>query len=315
MALVRCPKHNIPYNDANPRGCPACWQEKQGDEGASAIQELARASRGVPSMELPDTSTPPAVREGTGDLPAPVTAPPRVPTPEPTALEKLVRFAKNNWTAVGGVVGIAIVIVLIYVITKPTFRERFDPPLLTSDAFPFPVAVDAPIDAAFAIFGTIAPSVNPDSPSLARYRFEPGVFVDALNSAVYAITLTSTERVWNGNRVGLTEQLARGRLALLGDIADESTRAANPFPVGPWLVFTDGAARSARVLTARVRPPNGCFDVQIQLSPRIIGEVTRDEERFVAVARQGGTPEWVVVQVRVVSRALDGPYADGGPEC
>ena len=315
MALVRCPKHNIPYNDANPRGCPACWQEKQGDESASAIQELARASRGVPSAELLDTSTEQAVPEATDNQPSPVTTPPRIPTPEPTAFEKLVRFAKDNWTAVGGVVGIIIVIVLIYLITKPTFHERFDPPFLTSDARPFPVATDAPIDAAFAIFGTITPSVHPDSPSLARYRFEPGVFVDALNSAVYAITLTSTERVWNGNRVGLTEQLARGRLALLGDIAERPTRAANPFPVGSWLVFTDAAARGARVLTARVRPPNGCFDVQVQLSPRIIGELTRGDETFVAVARRGGTPEWVVVQVRVVSRALDGPYAEGGPEC
>jgi len=34
MALIRCPKHGVPFNDDNPRGCPACALEKEGGEQA-----------------------------------------------------------------------------------------------------------------------------------------------------------------------------------------------------------------------------------------------------------------------------------------
>jgi hypothetical protein len=59
MALVRCQIHDIPYNDENPRGCPACAREKQGEDlDAQAIQELARVSRGIRRPGAADTQPP-----------------------------------------------------------------------------------------------------------------------------------------------------------------------------------------------------------------------------------------------------------------
>jgi hypothetical protein len=54
--------------------------------------------------------------------------------------------------------------------------------------------------------------------------------------------------------------------------------------------------------------------VRVEVAPRVIGTATRADETFVAVARRGGTTTWVVHRVRVVSRALRGPYA-GPPAC
>ena len=53
MALVRCEKHSIPYNDSNPRGCPACAREEKGDDQATMMAELARASRRVEAIPEP----------------------------------------------------------------------------------------------------------------------------------------------------------------------------------------------------------------------------------------------------------------------
>lgn len=280
------------------------------------MEELARASRGVPRVEL----LPPATDDGsqrpitTDDWPAPVTTPPRIPTRDPTRLERLWGFVKRHRSAVAGGMAVAITLTLVYIITRPTFAEAYDPPLLSNEARPFPVQPDAVIEAVFAIFGPVGPSVNPDRSSLARYDFGAGTTVDAFNSAVYAITLTTVDRSWQGNRVGLAEQQSRGRLALLGEVRDSAGPVPSPFPIGAYLAYSSAADRPRRRLVTAVRPPNGCFDVQVDLAPRVIGRVDRDEDSFVAVARRGDAMEWVSVRVRVVNRSLAGPYA-GPPAC
>ncbi|HEX9729459.1 MAG TPA: hypothetical protein VGA37_13210 [Gemmatimonadales bacterium] len=318
MALVRCEKHNIPYNDANPRGCPACWQETSDDRGGvEMMRQLARASRGLPEVEVLPRETAPETAPGglaRASWPPPVTTPPRLPTRPLTRFERTWNWIVAHRSAVGSGIVLTVVLSLIYVITRPTFEEGYDPPFLADDARPFPVQLNIPIDAVFAIFGTAPPELNPDSPALARYRFGPGTFVDAYNGAVYAVTLTTIERSWRGNRVGLSEPLVEGRLALLGAIERPRSAASAPFPVGDHLVYARRNDRPVRTLVTRVRPPNGCFDVFVDLAPRAIGQVTRGEEAFVAVARRGGTMEWVSVQVRAVTRAIPGPYA-GPPEC
>lgn len=314
MALVRCSKHNIPYNDANPRGCPACWQEREGSEETRLMRELARASRGVPQLEIlpPEPEDESEVIEV--EWPETVTRPPRLPTRPLTRIERLWRFAVENRAAAGGILALTIIVVLLWIITRPTFTERNDPPILQTEARPFPVDPTGVIDAVFAVFGVRTPSVNPESPTLARYEIEPGVYVDALNSAVYAITLQSVDRSWNGIRVGLAEQAARGRLALLGAVQEPRAAMPAPFPVGSYLVYPGEASRPRRTLVAEIRPPNGCYDVQLDIGPRIIGDVLRGDETFVAVARRGAGMEWVSVQVRIVNRSVAGPYA-GPPAC
>jgi len=318
MAVVRCPTHNVPYNDENPRGCPACWQEKIGDDPAELMRELARASKSIPRIEiLPPPSEdelPPMPRLTTGAWPGPVTQPPRVPTPEPTQLERFGRFLRENLTAVVGTTLVVVAAGLMWLVSRPTFTPALLPPAAVGDALPFPVAPNTPIIGAFALLGPRTPDVNPDSPTLARYDFGRGTFVDVFNGVVYAVSLDLPDRNWEGNRVSTEETRARGTLALLGPVTDEEPLAAAPFPFGGYLAYRSVNDLPRRRLSAAVRPPNGCYDIQVELAPRIIGTTTRGDETFVAVGRRGSSATWVVHRVRVVSRALRGPYA-GPPAC
>jgi len=318
MAVVRCPTHNVPYNDENPRGCPACWQEKIGDDPAELMRELARASKAIPRVEIlpPPTEDelPPMHRLTTGAWPGPVTQPPRVPTPEPTRLERVGRFVRANLTAVIGTGLIVVASGLAWLVTRPTFEAALVPPPATGDALPFPVTPNTSIIGAFALLGARTPGVNPDGPTLARYDYGQGTFVDVLNGVVYAVTLELPDRSWEGNRVSAEETRARGTLALLGPIREEAPGAVAAFPFGGYLAYRSLADLPRRRLTAAVRPPNGCYDVQVELAPRVIGTASRGDETFVAVGQRGGTPTWVVHRVRVVSRAMPGPYA-GAPAC
>jgi len=318
MAVVRCPKHDVPYNDQNPRGCPACWQEKVGEDPSALMRELARASRDIPRVEIlppPTEDEVPALdRLSSSAWPMPVTQPPRAPIPEPTRMEKFGALVRRHLPAIIGTVVIAITAALLWLASRPTFDRALIPPPATGDALPFPVDPNTPIVGAFAVFGPQTALVHPTSRALARYDFGKGTAVDVLNGVVYAIALSTPERSWEGNRVGVDERRARGRLALLGPVTDSEPPAAAPFPFGGYLAYRNLAALPRRLLTAEVRPPNGCYDVQVTLSPEVIGTASRGEESFVAVARRGGTPSWVVHLVRVVSRALPGPYA-GAPVC
>jgi hypothetical protein len=318
MAVVRCPTHNVPYNDENPRGCPACWQEKIGENPAELMRELARASKSIPRVEIlpppAEDELPPMPRLGTGAWPGPVTQPPRVPTPEPTSLERFGRYLRANLTVIIGTGLIAVAAALAWVVTRPTFAPAVLPPMPTGDALPFPVAPNTPIIGAFALLGPRTPGVNPDSPALARYDFGQGTFVDVFNGLVYAVSLELPDRSWEGNRVSTEETRARGTLALLGPVREDTAPTLAPFPLGGYLAYRSLDDVPRRLVSAAVRPPNGCYDVQAELRPRVIGTATRGDETFVAVGRRGGTPTWVVHRVRVVSRAMPGPYA-GPPAC
>lgn len=317
MAVVRCPKHNIPYNDRNPRGCPACHAERGGEEADAAImRELARASRAMPAPPLEDpprwpASPPDASRPS---WPPPVTAPPRLPSRELRGFERLWRWVVDNRGIVGFAVALGIVGMLLWVITRPDFVPGWDPAFPTGDPLPVPVGVHTPVDGLFARLGSTAPTLNPDSPDLARYRYD-GAVIDALNAVVYAVTLTTPARSWRGNRVGVSETLARSTLSLLGSPREEASGPSRaPVRVGGYEVYTTASDRPRRTLVAAVRPPNGCYDVRVELVPRIIGRLAQDDRQVVVVARRGEGMEWVVDRVRVVSRALPGPYA-GRPEC
>ena len=86
MALVRCPKHQIPYNDENPRGCPACAAETEEGGQASIMKELARRSRTRPAPEArapePDSTRPPT----RAPAPKPAARPPKPEQPPLTPL-------------------------------------------------------------------------------------------------------------------------------------------------------------------------------------------------------------------------------------
>jgi hypothetical protein len=309
MAVVRCPRHDIPYNDQNPRGCPACAQEREGRaEEARLMREPAHASRGGPALEVlppePEADEDLAVHHAR----PPVTTPPRFPTAAPGRLEHLLAVLRDNRMAIiAGTLGV-VGLWLVWVATRPTFTELYVPPLTIGAPRPFPAEPNVPMVAVFALLGTVAPQANPEAPALARYDFGDGAVVDALNGVVYAITLETPVRAWHGHRVGSGEQLARGALALEGLAAEQEPPPASPFPFSGFLTFRSLEALPKRVLTAEVRPPNGCYDVRVEIGPQVIGTASRGDAVLVAVARRRNPILWVVHRIRAVSRATDGPW-------
>jgi hypothetical protein len=312
MAVVRCPRHGIPYNEDNPRGCPACAQERQGEaDDARLMLELARASRGGPegtTVEVLPPEPDPEEEVGVYREWPPVTAPPRAPVAAPGRLERFARLVRENWMA-----GLAVVLAvggawLLWAATRPTFEERFIPPLAAGDPRPFPVEPAMPMAGVFALLGTRNPEAHRDQPTLARYDFGDGAAVDALNGVAYAITLDGPGRTWHGHRVGSNERTARGALALEGLAREEPPGASAPFPFAGFITYRSLEAVPRRVFVAEVRPPNGCYDVLVEVRPQVIGTAARGDDRFVAVARRGNPVSWVTHRVRVVNRAAEGPY-------
>ncbi|MBI4500637.1 MAG: hypothetical protein HY700_05700 [Gemmatimonadetes bacterium] len=315
MALVRCPKHKIPYNDSNPRGCPACAREKEG--GAEIMQELARASQMIKrptsgSMAAP----PPPPPEVDAPVPAaPVTAQPRIPIPVVTRLTHLLILFRNRRTlAVGGALAVLLLVALI-LRSGPRFTDAPSPAVYGGTVRPFPVTPNDPITVVFAAVGPQQSQPNPTSGSLERYWYGTDLFVDAHNGLVYAMTMAVPNRHWRGLRVGMNRTNTEGMLALLGPPREaESPTAGRPDTVAGYVVYRSLDSRPRRTLLAEVRPPNGCFDVLVDLQPRAIGTLSRGQEKWVVITRVNGVQEDVVTRIRVVSRAIAGPYS-GEPVC
>jgi hypothetical protein len=198
----------------------------------------------------------------------------------------------------------------------PRFTPGISPPVLPdADARPLPLNPNTPITLAFSALGTNPPQQNPDDSRLFRYTYGSDLVVDAVGGRIYAITLRIPNRSWRGIRPGQDQRRAEGELALLGNPEEiaVSTPPAGP-PLAGYVVYNSLDSRPSRTLRAVVRPPNGCFDVLVELRPRVIGTIQDGEQRYVAVAEEGGSPVWVVTQIRIVSRSMHGPYA-AAPAC
>jgi hypothetical protein len=112
----------------------------------------------------------------------------------------------------------------------------------------------------------------------------------------------------------MSERTAEGTIALLG--SPERVSSANPRSqvIDGYVTFTSLDTRPVRTLRAEVRPPNGCYDVLVDLRPRAIGVLKDGDVRYAVVGREGDAFDWVVTQIRAVSRSRRGPYA-GATAC
>jgi len=328
MALVRCPIHKIPYNDENPRGCPACAREKEGTGRVSVMQELAKAQR----IEAPPEKPPVEPRRSSAKMrldergappmhPAfkrPSTGVVQVPSVSTVSDEGggwLSRDVLQERFKQIAIVTIIVLTILAIVLTGPSFHEGLYPMEVAGTPRPLPLNPNVNITTAFAALGTRAPKANPDSPQLARYTYGTDLSVDALNGVIYAITIRIPNRSWRGLHAGMSEQTASGALALLGT-PTEPVSAAPPEPreMGGYWVYPSLDERPRRTLQVEVRPPNGCFDIQVEMQPQAYGTLDDGERRHAVVGIDGPALNWVVTQVRVVSRSLRGPYS-GVPAC
>ena len=315
MALVRCPKHDIPFNDENPRGCPACAQEKEGRDSSSVMRELARASQagrrssGMQSARILEQ----AAEQFTAGLPS-VTTQPRAPFAEPTGLERITDFARRRPIYTIGIPLIAVAVASLLFRSGPSFIEQPDPPPATGEPRPLAVEPGSPLATVFSILGVQPPRTNPESRTLERYVYGTDLTVDALNGAVYAIALGVPTVAWRGLRVGLSQRNAEGTLALLGPPSDVAPpTAARADTIRGYLVYPSLDTRPLRTLRAEVRPPNGCLDVSVDLRPRAAGVIADGEHRYAAIGPPAAPLEWVVTRVLIVNRAVAGP--SGGAAC
>ncbi|HXV85469.1 MAG TPA: hypothetical protein VD793_02165 [Gemmatimonadales bacterium] len=309
MALVRCPKHDIPYNDENPRGCPACAQERQGRDSASIMRELARAS--TSGRRSSGMQTAKILEEAAEQLAAgfpPVAA---EPLPSPSLVERLRTFVQRRPYVAGAIAVVLVALSVMVALSGPRFVEQPDPPPATGDPRPLALEPGAAVPMVFAILGVQPPRTHPEAPALERYAYGTDLTVDALNGAVYAITLRVPTWTWRGLRVGMTQRNAEGTLALLGPPREVAATTARADTVAGYLAYPSLDRRPTRTLRAEVRPPNGCLDASVELKPRAAGVLVDGDLRYAAIGPPQVTPEWVATAIVIVNRAVAGPAGAG----
>lgn len=315
MALVRCPKHGIPYNDTNPRGCPACALEKEGGEQASVMRELARASQAIrrPSTGPAASASGPPIEyqpppRRSERFPAPVTAQPRAPIPVPSQLDRLIEWARRRPIPAAGVPLIVVLLAAIVFRSGPQYLTEPSPVTLPGNALPLPIEPGTSLNTVFGVLGVQPPRPSPEARSLERYAYGTDLAVDALNGAVYLITLSVPNRSWHGLQVGIPERQAEGTLALLSTL-QEATSPTSPRAdtLSGWVVYPSLEGRPRRTLKAEVRPPNGCYDAVVDVQPRATGVLVVGDRRYAAVGPPQAQLERVVTRVQIVNRAVPGP--------
>ncbi len=317
MALVRCPTHKIPYNDENPRGCPACAREREGGGEAAIMKELARATRrtdakaGSPATtgdgrSAPDTAPADMAPAST------VTPQPRVPAADIGRIEEFLWQLGRPRSIVIGVLLIVVLGVLVLASSGPRFVPQPRPVPFQGEVRPLPIEPNAPVSTVFAVLGTRSPRAHPTAPQLARYSYGDDLVVDALNGRVYALTFSVPNRSWRGLRIGIPRQTVVGALALLATPEDRGVEApANVRPTAGYMTYPSLDSLPTQTFVAGVRPPNGCYDVQVELNPQVSGLLVDGDRRHAVVGPEGTAAEWAASRIRIVSRAVRGPYAAG----
>jgi len=183
-----------------------------------------------------------------------------------------------------------------------------------SEVRPLPLDPNSPVSVAFSALGNKPPIPNPESSRVARYTYGADLTVDVLNGLIYAVTLRIPNRSWNGLYAGMDQRTAEGTLALLGPPRQSDVSDPQPSVIDGFITFPSLDARPRQTLRVEVRPPNGCFDVLVDIQPQAIGMLQEGDSRLAVVGRQGDPYMWVVTQIRVVSRSMTGPYSTG-PAC
>ncbi len=321
MALVRCPIHKIPYNDENPRGCPACAKEKGGADQLGVMQELAKATRSSQTTQAPPTEKEPVPepqkeiaagalwRQSLAQAPI-VVEPPEVSTDPAGMLGRFTWLAEGRRKFTIGWIVIAVLAIAVFLTSGPRYIEAPHPPVLTSEPRPLTIEPFAPVTSVFSILGPQPPQAVPEAPQLARYSYGSGFTIDALNRRVYAITLEVGSRSWNGLRVGMSERTIEGTLALLGAVERVELGTRLPEEIGGYSVYPSLDARPHRTFLVEVRPPNGCFDVTVDLQPQATGILRSGGQRYAVVGEGGNVPlVWVATRIRITTRRVSGPYA------
>jgi hypothetical protein len=318
VAIERCPTHDIPYNPDNPRGCPACAREREGDaDQADLMRQLARSTRATTRPDLPpeEVPSPSAGRPTAGGWP--ITTPPRKPETEPTTIDRLLLLAQRRKLLTAGTAATVFLVVMLLVATGPEFLPQPTPPPLEDPSAlrPLALGVNVPVTNAFSVLGAQPPRAVADQPGVQRHAYGARLTVDAINGVVYALRIHVASVQWRGLHVSMPEDNARGALSLLGGIEQlELPSGGPPNDIDGYAAYRSVDDVPRRVIGVAVRPPNGCFDVQVTIQPQLEGILADGPRRYAVIGRAGTEPVWVVTAIAVVSRAMRGPGTPA-PSC
>jgi hypothetical protein len=249
---------------------------------------------------------------GAVDLETPVTQQPRVPAPRFSAAVRLLTLFQQRTFLAAGAATVALLVAVVVFTSRPRFTAAPSPVQFTGTVRPLPAEPGQPIALVFSALGPQSAQPNPSSSALERYSYGTDLEIDAQNGLIYAITLAVPNRSWRGLQIGMNEVAAEGTLALLGFPRQlEPVAGAVADTIGGYVTYRTLDARPRKAMMTEVRPPNGCYDVTVELQPRAAGVLRAGSLSLVALAPVEQPFEWVVTRIRVVSRAAPGPYAAG----
>ncbi|MCZ6916822.1 MAG: hypothetical protein O7I93_08600 [Gemmatimonadetes bacterium] len=311
MAVVRCPKHELPYNEDNPRGCPACAAEELGGTDGSASAAWTRSGTTDQPVELEGFGHAGA-GAGSGSLVRSIEGQLNAATAWLTdPFRRIGRWIKGQakarpgWATLAVVAGFIFVIVMIRRIGAPDFLAQADPPAASGEVLPLAVEPGTRLDIMFSILGTRTPRPHPTQANLERYVYSLDLVADAMNGEVYALTLRTPDRSWRGLRVGMSSIEGEGALSMLGRFTSRTQSRGEPQIKDGYQIFSSRTILPVRRITAEVRPPNGCLDVTVEFRPAITGVLIDGGLRTLVVAREAEELNWVLTQTYVVSRTGD----------
>lgn len=287
MALVRCEFHGLLFNTDNPRGCPACDQDKKGKRSeASMMKELARASR--------KTDRPADAKS----VDTNAISPDRTYSLGGTDRRRLLII---------GIVLAGGLTAALFRLAQPRFIQQPSPNTSNGNVRPLALTPGQPLTVLFSMLGTQPPRTHPTDPAVERYSYGAAFYIDAINGTVYSIDIGVANRSWRGLSVGLRETEVEGKLALLSEPIRTAPRGTTPNVVAGYLTFLSLEDRPTFSLIAEVRPPNGCFDVTVDMQPFSRGVLVRSGRRLAVVGEEGDDLIWVATNIRVADRHRQGP--------
>jgi len=286
------------------------------------MRELARSSQVVTRPSLTSKINAPSTPRGRSTKstervrPANpwVTPPPKKLEIEATPLGTLFGNALQRRSMAVAAALIVVFGVIVIATSGQRFLAQEHPRLVTDQALlrPLAVPVNVRMENVFTALGTQSPRAVPDLPRLQRYSYGTDLEVDAINGRVYAISIRVPNRPWRGIRVGISETNAQGALALLGSPRAFGDPVANqPRDMGGYSVYMSMDQRPRKTIGVEVRPPNGCYDVLVDVQPKLAGFLIDGSRRYPSLGPGNPSAAWVVTQVRIVSRSLRGPFAQG----
>ena len=196
----------------------------------------------------------------------------------------------------------------LFFTVRPTFIEQLHPRAVVGEARPLPLNPRQPVSTLFSTLGTQAPIAHPTRGNVERYSYGTSLTFDVTEGLIYSLSIGVPNRLWRGIHVGMSQTQIAGGLTLLGTVQQAAGLAdEEPAVQAGYLVYPSIDNLPRRRMTAEVRPPNGCYDVLVDLQPQVQGLLSTRRNRYTVVAKEDEAVQWVATQIQVVDRSRAGP--------